>query len=66
VPRMVLSDLDLGAVPFEDALRSDIDCAVITTNHKDFDYHAIVARMPLVVDTRNVLKGMAGDHIFRL
>ena len=30
------------------------------------DYQEIVAKMPLVVDTRNVLKGMTGSHIFRL
>jgi UDP-N-acetyl-D-glucosamine dehydrogenase len=66
VPRMHHADLDLEAVSFEDALKAGVDCAVITTNHRDFDYQRIVAKMPLVVDTRNVLKGMAGDHIFRL
>jgi UDP-N-acetyl-D-glucosamine dehydrogenase len=66
VPRMALAGRDLEAIPFEDALNAEIDCAVITTNHQDFDYQKIVGRMPLVVDTRNVLKGAAGDHIFRL
>jgi hypothetical protein len=31
-----------------------------------FDYDRMAKRFPLVVDTRNALKGMAGDHIFRL
>ena len=43
-----------------------VDCAVICTNHKAFDYPGIVERYPLVVDTRNALKGIAGAHIFRL
>jgi UDP-N-acetyl-D-mannosaminuronate dehydrogenase len=39
---------------------------VITTNHKAFDYENIVARAPLVVDTRNALKGMRAGNIFKL
>jgi UDP-N-acetyl-D-glucosamine dehydrogenase len=42
------------------------DCAVIVTDHKVFDYPAIVQRFPLVVDTRNALKGMANARIVRL
>ena len=43
-----------------------VDCAVITTDHKAFDYAAMPQRFPLIVDTRNALKGHPGDHIFRL
>lgn len=56
----------LEAVPFDAALAGGMDCAVITTHHKCFDYAAIAARAPLVVDTRNALKGVTGSHIFRL
>jgi UDP-N-acetyl-D-glucosamine dehydrogenase len=52
--------------PFEQALAAGYDCAVIITNHSAFDYAAIAQRSPLVVDTRNVLKGVPGAHIFRL
>jgi hypothetical protein len=31
-----------------------------------FDYAGIVKRYPLIVDSRNALKGIAADHIFRL
>ena len=51
-------------VPFETALSSSIDCAVIATDHKLFDFGRI-AKMPLVVDTRNAIKS-PGPHIFRL
>ena len=50
----------------EDEVGDDIDCAVICTNHSVFDYPAIAARYVAVVDTRNALKGLSGDHIFRL
>jgi UDP-N-acetyl-D-glucosamine dehydrogenase len=66
VPAVEHGDLRLQNVP--DPLASDfpIDCAVITTNHRAFDYARIVEHMPLVVDTRNALKHVKGSHIFRL
>ncbi len=42
------------------------DCGVIITDHKVFDYPAMVKNFKLIVDTRNALKGMTGDNIFRL
>ena len=42
------------------------DCAVIATEHRAFDYARIAKSFPLIVDTRNALKGIAGEHIFRL
>ena len=52
-------------VPFEKAIAADYDCAVIATDHAAFDYEKI-AKMPLVVDTRNALKGVTGPNIFKL
>jgi UDP-N-acetyl-D-glucosamine dehydrogenase len=49
-----------------EALAAGIDCAVIVTNHRAFDYDALVRTAPLIVDTRNALKGRAEAHIFRL
>jgi UDP-N-acetyl-D-glucosamine dehydrogenase len=42
------------------------DCVVIVTNHKKFDYRAILRCAPLIVDTRNALKGCVSDKIVRL
>jgi len=53
-------------VPFDAALAGGFDIAVITTNHKTFDYDTLVAKSPLILDTRNALKGRPGAHIFRL
>ena len=47
------------------ALRG-VDCAVIVTDHSDCDYAMVAAEAPLIVDTRNVLKGVRGNHIHRL
>ena len=49
-----------------EALAAGIDCAVIVTNHRAFDYDALVRAAPLIVDTRNALKGRTEAHIFRL
>ena len=52
--------------PLEDALAGGIDCAVITTHHPGVDYGAVVRRAPLVVDTRNALRGVTAGHVFRI
>jgi len=44
----------------------DIDCAVICTNHTAFNYKAIPGRFPLVVDSRNALKNIDAENVFRL
>ena len=49
----------------EDAV-DGIDCAVIATDHKAFNYAVIPGRFPLVVDTRNALKGNPAKNVFRL
>jgi UDP-N-acetyl-D-glucosamine dehydrogenase len=44
----------------------DADCVVIVTDHASFDYPALVRDARLIVDTRNALKGIRSDKIFRL
>ena len=65
MPTLQHGDIDLCSVPERQAGDS-VDCAVICTNHKVFDYEGIVKRFPLIVDTRNALKGIQADHVFRL
>ena len=65
VSKLRHGDIDLCSVP-EDKAGQGIDCAVICTNHRAFDYHGIVKSYPLVVDTRNALKGIEAAHVFRL
>jgi UDP-N-acetyl-D-glucosamine dehydrogenase len=65
VPKVQHGSLQLCTVAEEKA-GPGVDCAVICTNHRVFDYPAIVKRFPLVVDTRNALKGIDSPNIFRL
>ena len=58
--------LALDEVPLKQALEDGVDVSVITTDHDGFDYDAIVRLSPVVVDTRNSLRGIAAEHIFRL
>ena len=66
VPRLTESGLVLDAIDPDKALRNGIDCAVIATDHSGFDYESIARQAPVVVDTRNALKGIKRDNIFRL
>jgi UDP-N-acetyl-D-glucosamine dehydrogenase len=64
VPMLHLDGLTLEATPQEAA--ADADCVVIITDHKAFDYNALVDRAQLIVDSRNALKGRQSSKIVRL
>jgi UDP-N-acetyl-D-glucosamine dehydrogenase len=64
-PAFKHAGLDLASVD-EKTAHEGIDCGVIVTDHKAFDYGAMVGRFPLLVDTRNALKGVNKPHVFRL
>src|SRR5262245_59661939 len=56
---------DIKAVDLTRGTIGRYDCVVIVTDHKSFDYEAIVAEADIVVDTRNAIKG-SYPHVFRL
>jgi UDP-N-acetyl-D-glucosamine dehydrogenase len=56
---------DLQSVPVDALPRLSIDCLVIATDHRAFDYELLAATAPLVVDTRNAIKEPY-PHVFRL
>jgi len=64
VPALDLEGLQLKSEP-ESAARA-ADCVVIITDHSAFDYNALVEIAPLIVDTRNALKGIESPKIVRL
>jgi UDP-N-acetyl-D-glucosamine dehydrogenase len=64
VPVLKLDGLHLEAQP--EAAAADSDCAVIITDHSAFDYAGLVERAPLIVDSRNALKGIQSPKIVRL
>jgi UDP-N-acetyl-D-glucosamine dehydrogenase len=45
---------------------AEADCVVIVTDHRKFDYAGVLNAAPLVVDTRNALKGIRSEKIVRL
>ena len=65
VPTLQHGRLTLCSVP-EAQAGDAADCAVICTNHRVFDYAAMVRTFPLIVDTRNALKGFDAPNIARL
>ena len=64
VPHLRLDGLHLEAQP--ESAAADADCVVIVTDHSAFDYRALVERSPLIVDTRNALRGYTSPKIVRL
>jgi UDP-N-acetyl-D-glucosamine dehydrogenase len=64
VPVLQLDGLDLKAKPQDAAAVAD--CVVIVTDHAAFDYQLLVRHAPLIVDTRNALKGFHSEKIVRL
>jgi UDP-N-acetyl-D-glucosamine dehydrogenase len=65
VPHINADGVELKATDL-DAAASQADCVVIVTDHKKFDYPALVKNARLIVDTRNALKGIASEKIVRL
>ena len=64
VPQLQLDGIHLHSQP--EAAAGEADCVVIITDHSAFNYREIAARAPLIVDTRNALKGVNSAHIVRL
>ena len=64
VPSISLDGLEMESQPATTAAKAD--CTVIITDHKDFDYAALVAHARLLVDTRNALKAFTSPNIVRL
>jgi UDP-N-acetyl-D-glucosamine dehydrogenase len=54
-------DLQMKCAPLENL--GQYDCALIVTDHSDYDYAKIVEQSQLVVDTRNATKGIHSPKI---
>jgi UDP-N-acetyl-D-glucosamine dehydrogenase len=66
VPAIREDGFELDALPLKNGYLGGVDCVVVLTDHREFDYGWVVQTAPLVVDTRNALRGVEGDHIIRL
>jgi UDP-N-acetyl-D-glucosamine dehydrogenase len=56
---------DLTAVPADRSSFAAADCVAILTDHRAFDYRAMIDAAPLIVDTRNAIK-QRYPHVFRI
>ena len=65
VAALRLGDRELEGRPLDEAA-PEADCVVVITDHDGVDYMLLAEKASLIVDTRNALKGVAGDHIVRL
>jgi len=66
VPALREDGFALDSLPLQNGYLGDVDCVVILTNHREFDYRAVARTARLVVDTRNAMAGLQGDNIVRL
>ncbi len=66
IPAIREEGFSLDALPLGNGTLAGIDCVVVLTDHPEFDYRALAETAPLIVDTRNALKGFKGPNIIRL
>jgi UDP-N-acetyl-D-glucosamine dehydrogenase len=68
IPHLLHDDWALDCVPDVMQAVTEADCVVIITNHRDYDYDAILEQAVLIVDTRNALgrKGLNHPKVVRL
>ncbi len=62
IPQFKHEGLEMCAVGDLMAAVRAADCVVIVTNHKSYDYAAILEAASLIVDTRNALGSAGRDH----
>jgi len=64
VSQLELDSRVLQSVPLEESAKAD--CVVIITDHSEIDYERLLETSPLILDTRNRLKGVKSPRIVRL
>ena len=66
VERLNHGGAPLVSTPLTDETIAATDCVLILTHHQCLPWEQIVAAAPLIVDTRNALRGYREAHIVRL
>jgi UDP-N-acetyl-D-glucosamine dehydrogenase len=52
--------------PYSSALLKSMDAVVVTTAHRSFDAKQILKDSKLLIDTRNITRGLKAGHLVRL
>jgi len=66
VPTIVVDKHKLTSRPYSTQALRQSDAVVITTAHSVFNPKEILEHSSLVIDTRNMLRGLKADHLVRL
>ncbi len=66
VSELAVNGTRLAALPLDEATLAASDCTLVVTDHSSVDYEFVAKHAPIVVDTRNALRNVAGEHIVRL
>jgi UDP-N-acetyl-D-glucosamine dehydrogenase len=66
VGRFTVEGREVPPVPLTEAVLASVDAVVIVTDHTNVDYDAVVRHAPLILDTRNALRGFDGGKVVRL
>jgi len=67
VPQVALPNPGrIASVPLTDEVLSGVDCVIIATDHSAIDYARVAEKAPLIVDTRNRLRGAPAPRVVRL
>ncbi|HEX6387498.1 MAG TPA: UDP binding domain-containing protein, partial [Anaerolineae bacterium] len=56
----------LESIQLTEAALEQADCVVIVTDHDSYDWDWIAHQAPLIVDTRNAMKGRGDGRVVRL
>jgi UDP-N-acetyl-D-glucosamine dehydrogenase len=66
VPSIMVDNHRLRSRPYSTALLRQSDVVVLTTAHSAFNPKEILKHSELVIDTRNMCRGLKADHLIRL
>jgi UDP-N-acetyl-D-glucosamine dehydrogenase len=66
VPTIREEGLSMDSLAVTNGSLQHMDCAVVLTDHREIDYGAILDAVPVLVDTRNALRGHQSEKIIRL
>jgi UDP-N-acetyl-D-glucosamine dehydrogenase len=66
VSQVMLGNKRIRSKPYSSALLRSMDAVVITTAHRMFDAKQILSASKLLIDTRNLTRGLSAAHLVRL
>ncbi len=66
VPEVEIDGKKFSSIPLTDKVLKTCDLVLITTDHSNVDYKMIAKYAPLIYDTRNVLRDLNDQKIYKL